>query len=52
VNDVALQIKLRLQEEVANGAYYEAQQTYKATFYRYSSKNSHADAQDLLLVRG
>lgn len=52
--DVALelQIRLRLHEEVKSGAHYEAQQTYKATFYRYSGKNSHEDAQALLRVRG
>lgn len=49
---LAVQIRLRLQQEVENGAHYEAQQTYKATFYRYSGKSAHADAQALLRVRG
>lgn len=46
-----VQIRLRLQDEVHQGFYYEAQQTYKATFYRYAAKGGYEDAFSLLRVR-
>jgi hypothetical protein len=46
-----MQIRLRLQDEVHQGFYYEAQQTYKATYYRYAAKGSFEDAFALLRVR-
>lgn len=46
----AMQIRLRLREEIKDGSYYEAQQTYKATYYRYVGKGAHEDAYALLRV--
>eukprot|EP00892_Ulva_mutabilis_P011594 jgi/Ulvmu1/8807/UM048_0062.1 len=44
----AEKIRQRLREEIKAGSYYEAQQTYKATYYRYTGKGAHDDANALL----
>jgi hypothetical protein len=43
-----LQIRARLAAEVSGGSFYEAQQTYKATFSRYKGKDDWANATAIL----
>lgn len=45
-----LQIRARLAEQVAAGDFYEAQQTYKATYSRYSGKQDWPNAVAILQV--
>lgn len=46
-----LQVLARLKTRVDEGAYYEAQQTYKSTFHRYKSKSQTEEACLVLKVR-
>lgn len=46
-----VQIRARLQQEVADGAFYEAQQTYKSTFVRLKSKGDTANAISIIQAR-
>lgn len=46
-----MQIRARLAQEVADGAFYEAQQTYKSTFVRLKSKGDMSNAVNIVKVR-
>lgn len=46
-----VQIRSRLAQQVADGDFYEAQQTYKATFVRYRGKQDLVNAFNILQVR-
>jgi hypothetical protein len=43
-----VQIRARLAAEVSGGSFYEAQQTYKATYNRYKIKDDWANALAIL----
>lgn len=45
-----MQVRARLASQVESGAFYEAQQTYKATFNRYKGKKDLANAYGILQV--
>jgi hypothetical protein len=45
-----VQIRSRLASQVGAGDFYEAQQTYKATFARYKSKGAYPNAYSILQV--
>lgn len=46
-----MQVRARLADQVESGQYYEAQQTYKATYNRYKGKKDLANAFSILEVR-